>query len=207
VPGVSAKFNKVMHVGHSFGSELSYGLARDMPSLSSGLVLTGFSTNCTFLPNFEAGGNFVSVTTVPALGSKYVARYLASSDQSAVQTDFFAPGMFDPAILTLAYQTSQPVSLAELLTTGGEAGGIATHLTGPVLVITGGRDLPYCGGNCLATGNPSLPSIPAAVQQSFPNTSKFGAFVVPGAGHGLNLEYSKDTTYQHISQFLVGNGF
>ena len=205
VPGVSAQFDKIVHVGHSFGSELSYGLARDMPALSSGLVLTGFSTNATFQPYFELGGNFVSVTTVRALASEYVAGYLAAGDPSAVQTNFFAPAMFDPAILTLAYQTGQPVTLGELLTIGGEAGGIATNFTGPVLVITGGRDLPYCGGNCLATGNPSLPSIPAAVQQSFPNTSKFEAFVVPGAGHGLNLEYSKDTTYQYIGQFLVGN--
>ena len=199
------KFDKVVHVGHSFGSELSYGLARDNPTLSNGLVLTGFSSNASFVPYFELGGNFVSVTTVPSAASLYVAGYLAAGDPSGVQTNFFAPGQFDPAILTLAYMTGQPVTIGELLTIEGEAAGVNTF-AGPVLVITGERDIPYCGGDCLATGNPALASIPAASQQFLPNAAPFEAFIVPGAGHGLNLEYSHETTYQHINQFLVGYG-
>jgi len=49
------------------------------------------------------------------------------------------------------------------------------------------RDIPYCGGDCLATGDPALPSIPAASKPYFPNAAVFEAFIVPGAGHGLNL--------------------
>lgn len=45
------------------------------------------------------------------------------------------------------------------------------------------RDVPFCGGNCIT----SDPSIPAMVRQYFTNPSYFDAFVVPGAGHGLNL--------------------
>jgi hypothetical protein len=45
------------------------------------------------------------------------------------------------------------------------------------------RDIPFCGGNCTI----SDPSIPALVQENFANASYFDAFVVPGAGHGLNL--------------------
>jgi pimeloyl-ACP methyl ester carboxylesterase len=196
-------FDKVVHVGHSFGSELSYGLARDDPSLSDGLVLTGFSTNGSFVPYFALGGNFVSVTTVSSLSAEYVAGYLAAGDPSGVQTNFFAPGQFDPAVLTVAYTTGQPVTVGEFLTIGGEAAGV-NHFTGPVLVITGERDIPYCGGNCLATGEGPYPSIPAAVKQVFPNASDFEAFVVPSAGHGLNLEYSHPTTYAQILQFLAG---
>ncbi|KAI1616062.1 Alpha/Beta hydrolase protein [Exophiala viscosa] len=205
VPGVSAKFEKIVHVGHSFGSALSYALARDTPSLSDGLVLTGFSQNGTFLPFFELGGNWVSVTTVPALSS-YVAGYFGAGTPSGVQTNFFSPGEFDPAILALAYSTGQPVSVGELLTIGGSTGGI-NYFTGPVFVITGARDLPYCGGNCLATGNPAISSIPAAVKEYFPDSSNFQSFIVPDSGHGLNLEYTHEITYQQISQFLVGNGF
>ncbi|KEF52825.1 uncharacterized protein A1O9_11242 [Exophiala aquamarina CBS 119918] len=199
-------FDKIVHVGHSFGSIQSYALARDEPALSDGLILTGFSANGTFLPFFQLGGNFVSVTSVPAAASQYVAGYLAAGNPSALQTNFFAPGAFDPASLDFAYKTGQPVTVGELFTIAGAAGGV-NKFPGPVLVITGERDVPFCGGDCLATGgNPSLASIPAAVQNAFPASRRFETFIVPGAGHGLNFEYSKDITYQHISQFLVGNG-
>ncbi|KAL6250998.1 hypothetical protein RBB50_001206 [Rhinocladiella similis] len=205
LPGISAKFDKIVHVGHSFGSIQTYALARDEPKLSSGIVLTGFSTTGTYIPYFQLGGNFVSVTNVPSLAKEYEAGYLAAADASAVHTNFFAPGQFDPEMLDFALATGQPVSLGELLTIGSAAAGISSF-TGPVLVITGERDMPFCGGNCLPpTANGSLDLV-AAVQEVFPGTKHFDAFVVPDAGHGLNLEYSHETTYQYISNFLVGNG-
>jgi hypothetical protein len=68
------------------------------------------------------------------------------------------------------------------------------------------RDVPFCGGACLATGDPALKSIPAAVVKSFPNAKNFEAFIVPGAGHGLNLEYSYPLTYSTILSYLSTNG-
>lgn len=205
IPGVEDTFEKVVHVGHSFGSVQTYAFARDQPSLSDGLILTGFSLNGT-LPFFELGGNFISVTSVPAAASQYVAGYLAAGSPSGVQTNFFSPGQFDPAALDLAFRTGQPVTVGELLTIGSAAAGVS-QFSGPVLVITGARDVPFCGGNCLATGDPSVASIPAGVQKYLPAASPYETFIVPGAGHGLNLEYSHETTYQHVGQFLVGNGF
>ena len=40
----------------------------------------------------------------------------------------------------------------------------------------------------------------------FPNASPFDVFIVPGAGHGLNFEYSHETTYSTILNFFQGNG-
>lgn len=68
------------------------------------------------------------------------------------------------------------------------------------------HDTPYCGGDCLATGNPSLASIPAASEMFFPDAANFEAFIVPGAGHGLNLEYSHPLTYSTILEYLKSNG-
>ena len=134
-PNVDAKFSKVVHVGHSFGSVLSYTLTRDYPAVSDGLVLTGFSANSTFVPYFALGGNFILANTVPAL-SAYPDGYLAAGDASGVQTNFFAPNDFDPAILNVAFETGQPVTVGELLTIG--AAGV-NNFTGPVIVITGGK--------------------------------------------------------------------
>ena len=70
------------------------------------------------------------------------------------------------------------------------------------------NDLPYCGGNCLATGIPSLPSIPAAVAMSFPKvaSSDFEAYIQPNTGHGINLHYNATGAYDVIQTFLQSKG-
>jgi pimeloyl-ACP methyl ester carboxylesterase len=91
------------------------------------------------------------------------------------------------------------VSIGELLTIGGETGS-PNHFAGPVFIITGERDLPFCGGSCYngAVGE----SLPADSQRTFTSTN-ITAVVVPGAGHGLNLEYSHPFTYKSINEFFV----
>ncbi|KAK2000006.1 hypothetical protein LX36DRAFT_451726 [Colletotrichum falcatum] len=185
VPGLNRTFEKIVHVGHSFGSIHSYALTVMYPGISDGVVLTGFAANTTFFANFLLGGAFIQASGVPSLGD-YPPGYLASSYEGAVHANFFAPGNFDPDILTAAYKSGQPVTFGELLTIGGEAGSPSTFAK-PVLVITGEKDLAFCGGNCLATGNPELPSIPAAAAAILKNATPFEAYIVPGAGHGLAL--------------------
>jgi pimeloyl-ACP methyl ester carboxylesterase len=51
-----------------------------------------------------------------------------------------------------------------------------------------------------------MKSIPAAVAKSFSNASSFEAFIVPNAGHGLNLEYSAAFTYSTINKYLAQHG-
>ncbi|KAK9771836.1 putative Alpha/Beta hydrolase protein [Seiridium cardinale] len=189
-------YEKVVHIGHSFGSIETYGLVAQHPELSDAIILQGFSQSPDFVPYFELGGNFVQANGNPALAA-YPDGYLAAGDQSAVQTNFFAPGVFDPAILEAAYNTGEPVTVGELLTIAGPASVLNTY-PGPVLVVTGDRDIPFCGGNCTI----STPSIPAMAQEYFANASYFDAFVVPGSGHGLNLEYTWPVTYQAMLDFF-----
>lgn len=134
-PEIGYKPEKVVHVGHSFGSEHTYLLTAMYPNISDGIALTGFSQNGSFVPFFELGGNFVDAPTAGL--SSYAHGYLAAGDPSAVQTNFFAPGEFDPNILTFAYSTGQPVTVGELLTIGGETGSTNTF-AGPVIIVTGG---------------------------------------------------------------------
>ncbi|KAI9808812.1 MAG: hypothetical protein M1827_007187 [Pycnora praestabilis] len=47
--------DKVVHVGHSFGSGLSYTLASMYPNVTDGLILTGFSMNNSFFPGVFSG--------------------------------------------------------------------------------------------------------------------------------------------------------
>ncbi|ETS87343.1 hypothetical protein PFICI_01171 [Pestalotiopsis fici W106-1] len=191
-----ATYDKTVHVGHSFGSIQTYGLAAQRPELTDAIALTGFSQNGSYNAEFALGGNFVQANSIPALGD-YPDGYFASGSETGVQINFFGPGDFDPAILKAAYSTGQPVTVGELLTLAGPASVLNTY-PGPVQIVTGERDIPFCGGNCSVT----TPSVPEQAGQYFPNATYFDALVVPGAGHGLNLEYTWPVTYKTILDFF-----
>jgi len=56
-PEVPTKFNKAVHVGHSFGSAQTYVLSAMYPNVTDGIILTGFSMNSTWLPQTLADWN------------------------------------------------------------------------------------------------------------------------------------------------------
>ncbi|KAK3719738.1 hypothetical protein LTR37_004275 [Vermiconidia calcicola] len=203
VEGISSGFDVVTHVGHSFGSQHTYALTAMYPDISDGITLTGFSQNGSFAGFFLIGGNFIQANTVAAL-SEYPDGYFAAGDKSAAHTNFFAPGQFDPAILKYAFKNGQPVTVGELLTFGGETGSV-NNFAGPVHIVTGERDVPYCGGNCLAPPT-GLPNIPSSSETFFPNAEDFTVTIIADAGHGLNLEYSHPTTYSSIIDYLAQHG-
>lgn len=56
-PRLRRAFDKVVHVGHSFGSVQSYMLSALDPSASDAIILTGWSNNRTWLPETLADWN------------------------------------------------------------------------------------------------------------------------------------------------------
>lgn len=128
-------YSKVVHLGHSFGSVISYALANEAPELTDAIVLTGFTQATAYLPWFAVSNNFIPVTDSPAAG-KYPPGYVATASTVSVHTNFFSEGDFDPEMLEEAYKKGQPVTPGELLTLGGPAGVNNTY-TGPVQIVTG----------------------------------------------------------------------
>jgi hypothetical protein len=55
LPGVTQRVDKIVHVGHSYGSAFSYSFAATHPTFTDGFTLTGFSMNASFLPVTVAG--------------------------------------------------------------------------------------------------------------------------------------------------------
>lgn len=198
------KFAKVLHIGHSFGSVQSYALTAMYPNISDGLGLTGFSQNGSFLSFFLLGGNFAQANLHVPSAKTLPNGYLAPIAQQGVHINFFAPGDFDPAFLPYAFQTGQPVTTGELLTIGG-ATGAPNAIAAPVLIITGEHDIPFCGGDCFKAPT-GFNSIPETSKANFKNAKPFEVSIVPGAGHGLNYQYTHVRTYKTILDFFVNNG-
>jgi pimeloyl-ACP methyl ester carboxylesterase len=173
------------------------------PTISDGIGLTGFSQNGSFLAEFLLGANFVLANGNPSFAS-LPNGYLAPVAETGVQTNFFAPNDFDPEILPFSFKTGQPVTVGELLSIGGAAAS-PNPIKAPVHIVTGERDVPFCGGNCLAAPT-GYDSIPATSKAMFKHACPFKVSIIPGAGHGLNLQYSHPTTYATILNFFVQSG-
>lgn len=161
--------------------------------------------NSSFVPYFAAGANFQQAqenqpsrfandSTFQAPEAVPVG-YLVSSDAAANKYLFLKPKYYDPSILTFAESTKQTVTPGELLTLG--ALPMANDYAGPVMVIDGDSDLPYCGSDCLATGGVA-DSLAAMVKENFPNVDEghFEAYIQPDTGHGINLHYNSTGAYE-----------
>lgn len=135
VHGISAKFDKFIHVGHSLGSAITYSFISANPDFSEAAILTGFSQNPNFISGFLLGGNYAPVKENALLAAKYPVGYIAPRSTIGVHIDFFAPGNFDPKMLANAFAIGQPGTIGEFLTIGAvEANAFKGHL----YIITGG---------------------------------------------------------------------
>ncbi|PHH66145.1 hypothetical protein CDD81_208 [Ophiocordyceps australis] len=203
--GVNHRFSKIVHVGHSFGSAITFSLTQMDPTITDAIVLTGYSQQTGFMSGFALGGDFVPVSSLPTLVHNYTAGYVAPRSSVGVQTNFFAQGDFDPKMLTIATKNQQPAALGELLTLGST--GTMSPYGGAVQIITGERDIPFCGGDCFNTKSiaGSAPNLLETSRSNFANAHNFSATVVPHAGHGLNFQYSCRFTYKAMLDFLQYN--
>ncbi|RYP88205.1 hypothetical protein DL769_000303 [Monosporascus sp. CRB-8-3] len=145
-PAIPASYDKIFHVGHSFGSRLTYNLAATYAdeAISDGIVLMGFS-HATFLsdirltnPYFGISANSLSANELPQFAD-YPEGYVAVDDKPALQTDSFAPGNFDADISMAAFKSAQPITVGELLALNNPANVNRTY-AGPILLVM--RDKP-----------------------------------------------------------------
>ena len=93
LPTVNKKFNKVVHVGHSFGSAQSYALTALYPTISDGIILTGFSTNGSSVNLFSSGNDFQQANLNQPLrfGSAQNSAVVNAFVEAYALTDIIAP--------------------------------------------------------------------------------------------------------------------
>ncbi|OAA72308.1 hypothetical protein ISF_01381 [Cordyceps fumosorosea ARSEF 2679] len=196
------RFSRTVHVGHSFGSAMTYALSSRHPADADAIVLTGFSQAPGYMALFALGADFAPVAAVSEdLKRRYATGYVAPKDSIGVQIDFFAPGDFSEEMLREATDKGQPAALGELLTVADGA-AVPSEFAGKVLIITGEMDVPFCGGNCNKVVGGDAPNILAMSKPMFSKAAAFKTSIVPGAGHGLNFGYSHVETYNRILDFL-----
>ncbi|KAM3430310.1 hypothetical protein NHJ13734_007801 [Beauveria thailandica] len=199
------RFARTVHVGHSFGSAMTYALSSRHPHVTDAILLTGFSQAPAYMALFALGADFAPVASVssnPRLREQYVTGYIAPKSSIGVHIDFFGPDDFSAEMLQYATDHGQPAALGELLTVGDGAAAPSNY-TGAVYIITGEYDVPFCGGNCnMAMQGSDASNILTMSEPMFKQAKSFNTTIVPGAGHGLNFGYSHTETYRDMINFL-----
>lgn len=174
------RFQKVILVGHSYGSLTSWSEASDYQDVD-GVILSGVShdsgsdsTERILLPLYPAALDpaFVGKVVDPLYqtmrpGTRYYASY--------------EPGQVDPAVLALDERTKSTMVLTELSSLTLDSHPLDLRV--PVLLVNGSEDRVFCGAtNCASAENLRTEELPHLGTQ----VPCVDAFLLPGAGHAIN---------------------
>jgi pimeloyl-ACP methyl ester carboxylesterase len=205
IPGLNTSARPIVHIGHSYGSVISYLLAAQFPNNTDGIVLTGYSQNATGFAATVAGfGIRTAPSNLPAEFGDLDPGYLIYDDIFNEQYIFMFPPFVTRENEIVVEQLKLPFAFGEIVTTGSTVAP-ADQFKGPALVLTGRQDSIFCGGDCLATGDPNVPSIPATMRQNLPNASPFEVIIQPNTGHLVNLHFNATGAFNAINNFLESN--
>ncbi|MCO5596093.1 hypothetical protein L7F22_050153 [Adiantum nelumboides] len=196
---------KITYIGHSYGSVLGNAISATAPQLIDNLVLTGFSANSTYNANFAQAGAFQKFSEIQGLpnNTNKPGIYIGSNNVSSVQL-FLDPPNYEQAAAQLAFQQSQPLTLGQFFSLSSISAP-AKNYTGPVFVVDGERDFPFCGRQCNApSGNYS--DMAAASQQLFPVTKNFTSYLQPYTGHGISISPYSGEVYERVLAQIIATG-
>ena len=205
----SARLNQPLRLGNATGHGIRSKLAKGIiESIKVAIKVANVNLTLNDLWNEIATTEVLDLITgynTTGVSYNYPSGYMASSDLTSLQYAFLYPGNYDVGLALEAEKTKQPLTIGELLTIGSAPS--SSSFTGPVLVVTGENDVPFCGGNCYSgikdTGYSNLPE---GAKVAFPSASVFESYIQPNTGHGNNFHYNATAGYWVMQNFLARNG-
>ncbi|KZT28741.1 alpha beta-hydrolase [Neolentinus lepideus HHB14362 ss-1] len=201
------QFDKVIGIGHSYGSVQIQALSATVPHLLDAVLLQGFSTNATGISPFLTSAAYATATEVfpdRFNQSGLPSTYLTTLAPQTQQLNFWFFPYYSDAAFDHNRKTEQPVTQGVLFTFT-QTGLIqtATSFTGPVHVVTGVEDWIFCFSNCYSVpANSTYNSIPEYVQELYPVTSNFSVYIPENTGHAVNAHHSAPQVYQEMLAFV-----
>lgn len=204
--GVS--FDKVIHVGHSFGSFLTNNLLARYGNLSDAAVLTGYILN-----------EHIAEGRRTAFGLEYAPQnnmtlfrdrssgYMVGGTLSALQTVFFSTqadattgiGGFDTEVLDYAFSIRQTITTPEFVQFGVNLDP-ASHFKGPLQFMLAEFDFAICRGDC------RLHFDLATFRKLYPKAKTIDIYTQKGSGHALTMHRKANLGHKATLDWLDKNG-
>ncbi|KAF3810017.1 hypothetical protein GCG54_00002466 [Colletotrichum gloeosporioides] len=186
-------FDKILYVGHSYGSSLGNMLAQKHPLDVDAFILTGFSGDLG--TSASALSAYGSAAMVSSRFKGLPLGYLTVVNESDRTASFYG-GSFDPSFAARDYDREDTVTVGELLSPGLQP--VETDYRGNVLVMTGDLDVLFC-----PRGPDTCADALRGTETLFPNAT-FSSMVIPNTGHCLTLHQSAPLVMETAHTWLHG---
>ncbi len=195
-------FDKVAIVGHSYGGVIAYGVGNRYAGKVDGVIIAGLQHE--FDPAFlrEFWGNLHPANEEGGRFANLDSGYLTS--RPGQRHTFYRQDQVDPKIIEMDEATKETFTRDDGRTfppVMGESDGI----TAPVLDAIGEYDAWFCAFQpCSAPDG-----TPSRSRQWFDNTSCFEQYVLPEAGHDINVHYTSRQWFAAAGEWtqrMVGAG-
>jgi pimeloyl-ACP methyl ester carboxylesterase len=188
VPGPAGPlgFQKVVYVGHSYGSFIGWAVASDYPEDVDAVILSGVSHTFRLLAPATVALPLWPAALDPAFqGQGYDATYLTTVPGSREAT-FYAPGPVDPAVVALDERTKSTLTAAEFAPFPLVLAR-PLDIRVPVLLVNGTEDTLFCGPTPASNLCQDAQTLRATEGPRLgARVPCLDAWVLPGAGHVLN---------------------
>lgn len=200
----STAFKKVILVGHSYGSLISFTVAGRFQDVDA-LVPTGASHQMNTLNMLT---RLIPTTQSATLDPKFASSgldlgYLTT--RLGTRVVFHNTHNTDPAVIALDEQLKETVTAAELITAVPESVlNPSRQINIPVLAVNGTDEPLFCNG-LLAGDCSSVAALIASERPFYGPRVKLDAVVVPDGGHDVTLARSAPKTLAAIHKWLSEN--
>ena len=204
-----ASFDKIIHVGHSFGSVLTTALLATYGALSDAAVITGFIPNPYFAEMRKTSFDLeYARDNDPALFADRGPGYMVDGTRGGFQNVFFSAradaesgvGGFDPAVFDYAFGIRQTITTSEFLPPTVNLGA-APEFRGPLQYVLAEWDFPVCQGDCREVYDRGV------LEGLYPGATDIDIQTQKGNGHALTMHRGARAGYRATFEWLGRQGF
>ena len=217
----SGPFKNIIGVGHSYGSIVELAQTAKYPTDVDAVVLTSLVNQLVYLPETVIANNpAIANINDPSKFGSLSNGYLVHDTPISVQLPFFRLPYFDPnsksfgphypkhdlltqSVFANQYAAKQTYSFGQQFTLPGIYSP-AGAFKGPVDVVIGQYDFPFCLAACDKPTDQAAATIPALYPAAASGSQHF---IVPDSGHYINAHYAATSEFTQITAFLQVNGF
>ncbi|GAD98592.1 hypothetical protein CHGG_09132 [Paecilomyces variotii No. 5] len=196
------KPERIVHVGHSYGSVTTASLLSKYGEVSDGAILTGFvvvtNKDVPSIPGSSYGFEVARENDPERLGHT-PSGYLVQGTTANIQQFFLGGAAFEPKLLRWSVKNKQTFTVGERLSRSTD-NLPATEFKGPVQFFVGEYDFPFCDGDCKNAYDVSV------LKSFYPAASDVSTYIQPATGHGLTVTKNATAGYQVIFSYLGAQG-
>jgi pimeloyl-ACP methyl ester carboxylesterase len=200
------RFDRIINVGHSYGSFGPVIYAASQYGGVDGVILTGFLHNLKLDYAQFALNSFYSAQLDPKFSGQNIPDNYQTTIPGTRGELFYNQQNVDPQVVTLDEQLKDTVTTSEI---DSEIDAVLSdtskNINVPVLLVIGQQDNPFC----TPTICNSAESVAALEAPYFSQNAKLQIYVLPNAGHDINLQLNAPLWYKVSRQWsdrFVGKG-